>query len=130
MNDERWTENSLPYSPSFIPRSSHHSAFAEAFELCVGEAARARVEQELGGRGGEERADAREREEAAVRRRPELRARVGGALTEAAARAVVAGHGLPEIVAASGRDGLVGLLLLVGVARDVPVGQLRRELVA
>ena len=54
----------------------------------VGEAPLARVEQELGGRRAEQRAEAREREQAAVRRRPELRARIGRAFAEAAVRAV------------------------------------------
>src|SRR5688500_4608120 len=107
MNDELKTARLTAHRSYFIVHSSHDPALAEAFELRVGEALRARVEQELGGRRADERADAREREEPAVRRRPELRARLDRVFAEASARAVVAGHGLPEVVAPVGRDRLV-----------------------
>jgi hypothetical protein len=81
--------------------------------------------------GGEQAGDADpgQRQPAAVGGRPQVRAAGVGAATEVAMRAVIAGNRLPKVVGAVGILRHIGLLGLVAGPRQIPVRQLRHELI-
>src|SRR5256712_7328728 len=61
---------------------------------------------------------------------PPVQAEGPGAIVEPSVRAVIAGNGLPQVVATIGAHRLVRLLRLVSVAREIPINGGRCDRVA
>src|SRR4051812_41468080 len=63
-----------------------------------------------------------------MRGEPELSAALDGTVVKTTMSAELSGHGLPQVVRPIRRDGLVGLLRVIPLAREVAVGEGGREL--